>query len=82
MVASSRAAVKEMDLSALQGRKVVLYVSVMGDQGSGFITGGYYSVEVLIRGGYQNNPDSSKPETKRQPQHGAAFFRSFRQFRD
>lgn len=59
VAASSRAAVKEMDLSALQGRKVALYVSVMGDQGSGSITGGRYSVEALIRGGYQNNPDSS-----------------------
>lgn len=59
VAASSRAAVKEMDLSALQGRKVALYVSTMGDQGSGNITGGRYSIDALIRGGYQNNPDSS-----------------------
>lgn len=59
VAASSRAAVKEMDLSALQGRKVALYVSTMGDQGSGSLTGGRYSVDALIRGGYQNNPDSS-----------------------
>lgn len=59
VAASSRAAVKEMDLSALQGRKVALYVSTMGDQGSGTITGGRYSVDALIRGGYQNNPESS-----------------------
>lgn len=48
-----------MDLSALQGRKIALYVSTMGDQGSGNITGGRYSIDALIRGGYQNNPDSS-----------------------
>lgn len=59
VAASSRAAVKDMDLSALQGRKVALYVSTMGDQGSGNITGGRYSIDALIRGGYQNNPDSS-----------------------
>ncbi|HEZ1858890.1 TPA: adhesin [Neisseria meningitidis] len=33
VAASSRAAVKEMDLSALKGRKAALYVSVMGDRG-------------------------------------------------
>ena len=47
-----------MDLSALKGRKVALYVSTMGDQGSGNITGGH-SIDALIRGGYQNNPDSA-----------------------
>lgn len=59
VAAASRAAVKDMDLSALQGRKVALYVSTMGDQGSGTITGGRYSVDALIRGSYQNNPDAS-----------------------
>lgn len=46
VAASSRAAVKEMDLSALKGRKVALYVSTMGDQGSGSITGGRYSIPL------------------------------------
>ncbi|HFC3005981.1 TPA: adhesin MafA [Neisseria gonorrhoeae] len=59
VAASSRAAVKEMDLSALKGRKAALYVSVMGDQGSGNISGGRYSIDALIRGGYHNNPDSA-----------------------
>lgn len=63
VAASSRAAVKEMDLSALQGRRVALYVSTMGDQGSGNITGGRYSIDALIRGGYQNNPDSATQYT-------------------
>lgn len=62
VAASSRAAVKEMDLSALKGRKVALYVSTMGDQGSGNITGGRYSIDALIRGGYQNNP-TAPPNT-------------------
>ena len=38
---------------------IALYVSTMGDQGSGSITGGRYSIDALIRGGYQNNPDSA-----------------------
>ncbi len=57
--ASARAAVKDMDLHALQGRKVALYVSTMGDQGSGTISGGRYSIDALIRGEYSNNPVST-----------------------
>ena len=45
---SARAAVKNMDLSALAGRKVALYVSVIGDQGSGVLTGGRYSIDALF----------------------------------
>ena len=56
---SARAAVKNMDLSALAGRKVALYVSVIGDQGSGVLTGGRYSIDALIRGEYQNLPRST-----------------------
>lgn len=56
VAASSRAAVKNMDLSALKGRKVALYISTMGHEGSGTITGGRYSVDALIRGEYANLP--------------------------
>lgn len=59
VAASSRAAIKEMDLSALQGRKVALYISTMGDQGSGTMSGGRYSVDALIRGEYLNNPTTT-----------------------
>lgn len=58
VAASARAAVKNMDLRPLQGRKVALYVSIMGDQGSGTISGGRYSVDALIRGEYANLPDT------------------------
>ena len=57
--ASARAAVKNMDLSNLAGRKVALYVSVIGDQGSGVLSGGRYSIDSLIRGEYQNIPTST-----------------------
>lgn len=58
IAASSRAAVKDLDLRALQNRRVALYVSTMGDQGSGTISGGRYSIDALIRGEYLNNPTS------------------------
>jgi len=58
VTASARAAIKNMDLHNLQGRRVALYVSTMGDQGSGTITGGRYSVSALLRGEYTNIPDT------------------------
>lgn len=56
VASSSRAALKELDLSALQDKKVALYISTMGDQGSGNMTGGRYSLSGLIRGEYLSNP--------------------------
>lgn len=56
VAASSRAALKELDLSNLQGKKVALYISTMGDQGSGNMAGGRYSLAGLIRGEYLSNP--------------------------
>lgn len=58
VAASARASVKEMDLSTLQGKKVALYISTMGDQGAGNIAGGRYSLDALIRGEYLNTPSS------------------------
>lgn len=58
VTASARAAIKNMDLHNLQGRRVALYVSTMGDQGSGTLTGGRYSVSALLRGEYTNIPDT------------------------
>ena len=58
IASSARQAVKSMDLSALEGKKVALYISVIGDQGSGNFTGGRYSITNLIRGEYQNLPNS------------------------
>ena len=56
VAASARAAAKDMDLQALQGRKVALYIATMGDQGSGSLSGGRYSIDALIRGEYANSP--------------------------
>ena len=56
VTASARAAAKNMDLSPLQGRRVAIHISTMGDQGSGSLSGGRYSIDALIRGEYANNP--------------------------
>lgn len=58
VASSARAAVKNMDLSALQGRKAAIYISVMGDQGSGTISGGRYSLSALIHGEYTAAPEN------------------------
>ena len=57
VAASARAAVKNMDLSALQGRKAAIYISVMDDQGSGTISGGRYSLSALYA---ENTPPLPK----------------------
>lgn len=58
VAASTRAAAKNMDLQALQGRKVALYIATMGDQGAGSLSGGRYSLDALIRGEYANSPST------------------------
>ena len=52
-----------MDLSALQERRVAVHISAMGDQGSGTMTGGRYSIDALIRGEYANSPDTRTDHT-------------------
>lgn len=63
VAASARAAAKEMDLKGLQGRKVALYIATMGDQGSGSLMGGRYSIDALVRGEYANSPASQTDYT-------------------
>jgi hypothetical protein len=59
VAASARGSLKELDLSSLVGRKVALYVTLMGDEGSGVMTGGRYNLEALIRGDYASSPKTS-----------------------
>lgn len=61
--ASARAAAKDLDLSALTGRKVAVFITVIGDQGSGTLTGGRYTLDALIRGEYINSPTTSSRST-------------------
>ena len=58
VAASARAAAKDMDLRPLVGKRVAVHVAAMGDQGSGVLSGGRYSIDALIRGEYANTPDS------------------------
>lgn len=57
--AASRAAAKDLDLSALAGRKVALFVTVIGDEGSGTLMGGRYTLDALVRGDYINSPTTT-----------------------
>lgn len=61
--ASSRATVKDMDLSALKGKKVALHISTIGHEGSGTMLGGRYSIDALIRGEYTNLPTTRTAHT-------------------
>ncbi len=56
VAASARAAAKDMQLEKLKGRHVALYVTVMGDEGSGTFVGGRYTIDALIRGDYVSSP--------------------------
>lgn len=57
--AASRAAAKDLDLSSLVGKKVSLQVTVIGDEGSGTLMGGRYTLDALIRGDYINSPTTT-----------------------
>ena len=52
LASTVRAVTKDIDVSALAGRRVAIYFVGIGDQGSGNIVGGRYSVAALVRGGY------------------------------
>ena len=61
--AAARAAAKDLDLSTLVGRKVALFVTVIGDEGSGTLTGGRYTLDALVRGDYTNSPTQTVMST-------------------
>lgn len=60
---AARAAAKDLDLSPLSGRKVALFVTVIGDEGSGTLTGGRYTLDALVRGEYANSPTQTTHNT-------------------
>lgn len=57
--ASARSAAKDLDLKPLVGKKCAVLVTVIGDEGSGVMTGGRYSLDALIRGEYINSPTTT-----------------------
>lgn len=54
--AATRGAVKQIDLSALHGKKINLFVNAIGDAGAGNLVGGRYSVISQLRGDYIQAP--------------------------
>lgn len=63
VAASARAAAKDIQLDGLRGRRVALFVTVMGDEGSGTFTGGRYSLDALVRGDYISGPTTTTQNT-------------------
>ncbi len=56
VAAATRATIKKIDLTTIQGRKVNLFVSAIGDTGAGNLFGGRFSLVSQIRGDYIQAP--------------------------
>lgn len=56
VAAATRGALKQIDLSALKGKKVNLLVSAIGDTGAGNLLGGRFSLISQLRGDYIQSP--------------------------
>ena len=51
-----RAAAKALDVSAIQGKRIALYIVAMRDQGNGNLLGGRLALSTLLRGESIQNP--------------------------
>ena len=56
VAAATRAAIREIDVSTIRGKKVNLYVNAIGDTGAGNLVGGRFSVISQLRGDYLQSP--------------------------
>jgi len=56
VAAATRATIKKIDLSAIRGKKVNLFVNAIGDTGNGNLIGGRFSVVSQLRGDYIQTP--------------------------
>ncbi len=63
VAAATRGAIKQLDLTAIRGKKVNLFVNAIGDTGSGNIIGGRYSVVSQLRGDYIQTPPTIETST-------------------
>ena len=63
VAAATRGAIKQIDLTAIRGKKVNLFVNAIGDTGSGNIVGGRYSVVSQLRGDYIQTPPTVETST-------------------
>jgi len=53
---STRATIKQIDLSTIKGKKVNLFINAIGDKGAGNLLGGRFSVVSQLRGNYIQSP--------------------------
>ncbi len=56
VAAATRATIKKIDLSAIRGKKVNLFMNAIDDVGSGNLIGGRFSVVSQVRGDYIHSP--------------------------
>ena len=63
VAAATRGAIKQIDLTAIRGKKVNLFVNAIGDTGSGNLVGGRYSVVSQLRGDYIQAPPTVEKST-------------------
>ncbi len=56
IAATTRATIKQIDLTSIKGRKVNLFVNAIGDTGNGNLIGGRFSVVSQLRGDYIHSP--------------------------
>ena len=63
VAAATRGAIKQIDLTAIRGKKVNLFVNAIGDTGSGNLVGGRYSVVSQLRGDYIQTPPTVERST-------------------
>lgn len=60
VAAATRTAVKQIDLTAIRGKKVNLYINAMGDSGAGNLTGGRFSIISQLHGDYVQQPKTQQ----------------------
>jgi hypothetical protein len=63
VAASTRGALKQVDLAKLKGKKVNLFVNAIGDIGAGNLSGGRLSVVSQLRGDYVQTPPTNERST-------------------
>ena len=56
VASATRGAIRQIDLTAIRGKKVNLYVNAIGDTGAGNLTGGRFSIASQLRGDYLQTP--------------------------
>ncbi len=56
VAAATRATIKQIDLSALKGKRVNIFVNSIGDTGAGSLLGGRFSLVSQVRGDYIQTP--------------------------